>query len=133
LNAVRVSNAAFYQSSLCGLDGVELPGIAGDRTHVFHQYTLRVRDADGLNRDSLAMELGARGIGVGVYYPLPLHRQRSLGALGLGGGVFPFADRAAAEVLSIPVHPGITPGDREYVAESILEVVARSRATARVG
>ena len=86
---------------------------------VYNQYTLRVRD-----RDALREHLQARGIGCAVYYPVPLHLQPCFAYLGYAAGDFPESERAAAEVISIPVYPELEADERERVAEAIEDFYA---------
>ena len=89
--------------------------------HVFHQYTVRVEDRDGL-RDFLL----SRGIGVSVFYPVPLHLQKVLREeFGYREGQFPEAERAAREVLSLPIYPEMEDWQVEYVVESVREYFGR--------
>ena len=105
----RRENAAFLDANL---HGVALPAVAPGATHVYHQYTIRVPS----DRDGFAAALQARyGVGSGVYYPIPNHRLPSFGlALEL-----PETERAAAEVLSLPVHPSLTQADLERIVEAV--------------
>jgi dTDP-4-amino-4,6-dideoxygalactose transaminase len=81
--------------------------------HVFHQYTVRAK-----RRDTLRDHLHRVGIGSGVYYPVPLHLQECFRPLGYAPGDFPHAERAAEEVLSLPVYPELSePAQRTVVAE----------------
>jgi perosamine synthetase len=86
--------------------------------HVFHQYTVRV--ADG-HRDVALEGLKERGIGAGVYYPVPVHQQRVYVEQGYTG-TFPEAERAATEVLSLPVHPGLSRADLETIVVAVNEL-----------
>jgi dTDP-4-amino-4,6-dideoxygalactose transaminase len=105
----RQENAAFLDASL---RGVVVPEVASGATHVYHQYTIRVPD----DRDGFAAALQAEyGVGSGVYYPIPNHRLPSFG-LDLD---LPETERAAREVLSLPVHPSLTQGDLERVVEAV--------------
>jgi len=90
-----------------------LPAPAG-AAHVYHQYVVRARD-----RDALRAHLGAAGVGSMVYYPTPLHRQPALAILGLADGAFPEAERAAAEVLALPIYPELTPAQTEHVVSTV--------------
>lgn len=119
-NAQRRANADRYDALLdqAGLVERELitpPWRDPDCTHIFHHYVVRARDRDAL-RDSL----GAQGVGTEVYYPLPLHLQPSLGDLGYKEGDFPEAERAAREVLALPVYPELTPEQQERVVEALV-------------
>jgi dTDP-4-amino-4,6-dideoxygalactose transaminase len=63
--------------------------------------------------------LRSRGVGSAVYYPIPLHRQPCFGHLGYGEGSFPEAERAAREVISLPVYPELSAAQRDYVIDAI--------------
>jgi len=102
-NARRRVNAARLRAGLEDLDWLVLPSEPAGCRHVFHQYTIRVPRV----RDRLIRHLDAHGIGNRVYYPLPIHRTPLYEREGYGAGRFPEAERAAAEVVSIPVHPAL--------------------------
>ncbi len=102
-NARRRQNAAWLTAGLRDLDWLVVPLEPRDCTHVFHQYTLRVPGV----RDRLARHLEDQGIGTRVYYSSPIHRSPLYRRLGFGDVRCPEAERAAAEVLSIPVHPAL--------------------------
>ena len=91
-----------------------LPATDPRGTHVFHQYTIRAP-----RRDELREYLANRQIGSEVYYPLPLHLQASLTALGYRKGDFPAAERAAEEVLSLPIYPELREEEQQAVVEGI--------------
>lgn len=102
-NARRRQNAHSLTEGLQDLEWLTLPREPRDATHVYHQYTLRVPH----HRDRLAQHLTACGIGTRVYYPTPIHRSPLYRRLGYGEARCPEAERAAEEVLSIPVHPAL--------------------------
>jgi dTDP-4-amino-4,6-dideoxygalactose transaminase len=119
-NARRRAVAGWYDEclrarGLAGGPGAPLvaPEPAGE-AHVFHQFVVRARA-----RDALRAHLAAAGIGTQVYYPIPLHRQPALAALGYGAGAFPEAERAAAEVLALPMYPELGRTQVEMVVEAI--------------
>jgi dTDP-4-amino-4,6-dideoxygalactose transaminase len=118
-SAGRVRNAdrydrLFRDAGLVTSEKVTLPGRVEGRGHIFNQYTIRVRD-----RDALGQHLKARGIGWGIYYPIPLHLQECFARLGYRPGSMPEAERAAAEVLSLPIFPELAPSQIEEVVGSI--------------
>jgi dTDP-4-amino-4,6-dideoxygalactose transaminase len=84
--------------------------------HIFHQYVIRVS-----RRDELREFLTQRGIGTQVYYPLPLHLQKCFLYLGYSEGDLPESERAAREVLALPMFPELTADEQRYVVESIAE------------
>jgi perosamine synthetase len=114
-NEARIANARYLSQHL---EGVVTPTVPEGRRHVFHQYTVRV--ADG-RRDVVREGLGERGVGTGVYYPVPVHHQRIYVERGYDG-TFPEAERAAAEVLSLPVHPGLSSADLETIVTAVNEL-----------
>ena len=87
------------------------PGVG---RHVFHQYTIRA-----LDRDRLYLALEAEGIRTAIYYPLPLHLQRCFASLGGKEGDCPEAERAAGEVLSLPIFPEITEEQQQRVVAAV--------------
>jgi dTDP-4-amino-4,6-dideoxygalactose transaminase len=115
-SAARREHARFYDEALAGLEGVATPAVLPGNESIYNQYTLRVH---GGRRDELAAFLRERGVGSSVYYPVPLHLQECFAYLGYRQGQFPESERAAAEVLSIPVFPELTEQQREHVAASI--------------
>ncbi len=96
--------------------GVVLPRTKAKATHVFHQYVIRVR-----RRDELKTFLRERGVASEVYYPLALHQQPALNGLGYPTGSFPESERAAAEVLALPMFPQLTFGEQEIVVSAIAD------------
>ena len=100
---------------------VSLPTIVTDR-HIFNQYVIRVS-----RRDQLKAALQARGVGTEVYYPVPMHLQECFAHLGHEAGAFPESERAANEILAIPVHPEISDAQARHVVEIIRDFVAAER------
>lgn len=96
--------------------GVVLPYVDPRGTHVFHQYIIRVR-----RRDALKEFLASRGIGSEIYYPVPLHLQPCLRNLGYSKDAFPESERAAREVLALPMFPELTLEEQEQVVAGIAE------------
>jgi len=112
----RHSNAAEYTRLLNQIPGVMPPIIPDGFEHVFHQYTIRVE-----RRDALQQFLSARKIGSTVYYPYPLHLQPLYASLGHKPGDFPHAERAAQEVLSLPMYPELSKERIARVVDAIAE------------
>ncbi|NOX55617.1 MAG: DegT/DnrJ/EryC1/StrS family aminotransferase [Planctomycetes bacterium] len=102
------------------LDVVELPAVKPERRHVFNQYCIRVK---GSRRDMLLAELRQRRIGCTVYYPAPLHLQECFRDLGYRPGDLPEAEAAAADILALPIFPGLRPEQQEAVVRAIAEIL----------
>ena len=124
--ARRRAAADLYDARLGGSDaadalGLVLPYRDPRAHHVFHQYVIRVPSPDGsaARRDALAAHLQAAGIPTMVYYPVPLHRLEVFAADGHVEGDFPEAERAAKDVLALPMHPWLTEDDIDRVGAAI--------------
>ena len=110
------------------LSCVDTPAIAPDQRHVYNQYTLRVR---GGMRDEVMRYLRANGVGCAVYYPIPLHMQKCFDYLGCQPNDFPESNRAAQEVLSLPIFSELTEEQLVRVAD-VLEEATASATTLRI-
>jgi len=110
----RRNNAKFFDENL---KGVVIPYVAPGAIHVYHQYTIRIV---GHDRDAFAAEMTKRGVGNGVYYPVPVHQLPSFGL----SFDLPETTRAGNEVLSIPVHPALSQGDLETIVSVINSIAA---------
>ncbi len=116
-NEARRQNAALYDAALCSLEGqLVLPCAEAGNYHIYHQYTVRVPEG---RRDDLQKRLAARGVQSAIYYPLPIHLQGAYAFLGYGPGDLPESERASGEVLSLPVHPDLSPEQVKYAAETV--------------
>jgi dTDP-4-amino-4,6-dideoxygalactose transaminase len=113
-NERRREIAALYGDLLAGVPGVELPGEAPDRKHVYHLYSVRAKDRDGL-----AQALNSTGIGTALHYPVPAYRQPSLQALYGQQPELPVTEALCGEVLSLPMFPEMTDGEVRRVAEAV--------------
>ncbi len=111
----RRANAAFYDAAFAGLPLVT-PKTTPGMHHIYNQYTLRIPDG---KREAFKTHLAGKGIGHGVYYPLPLHLQQCFAYLGYKQGDFPQSEKAANEVVSIPVYPELTGAQKQEVAQAI--------------
>lgn len=116
-NELRRKNAAYYDAHL---KGVTAPFVPKNCEHVYHQYTIRVPNG---KRDALREYLKENEIGSEIYYPLPIHKQGFYVDM-FGEMKFPEAEKAAEEVLSIPVHPSLTQADLDLVVAKINEFMA---------
>ena len=113
--ATRQANAAFLDENLRGT--VTVPPVAEGATHVYHQYTIRVAAEE---RDRMVTALREEhGVGTGVYYPTPVHR---LAPFAADVADLPETDRAAREVISLPVHPSLTHADLERIVAGVVAI-----------
>ncbi|KZN23575.1 aminotransferase DegT [Haladaptatus sp. R4] len=111
-NEARRANAAYLTDRLRDAT-VKPPVEPDDCRHVYHQYTIRTEDRDGLQN-----HLESHGIGTGVYYPTPIHEQPAYQHVEHDA---PVSERMADEVLSLPVHPGLTGEDVRTIATAIID------------
>ncbi|MDZ7631034.1 MAG: DegT/DnrJ/EryC1/StrS family aminotransferase [Gemmatimonadaceae bacterium] len=120
-SAARRANAAYYDQALADVAEIVTPYIDPANTSIYNQYTIRAQ-----NRDGLQAHLKARGIGCAIYYPLPLHLQPCFAYLGYREGQFPESERAAQEVLSLPVFPELSADQRDIVVEAVRAFYGRA-------
>jgi dTDP-4-amino-4,6-dideoxygalactose transaminase len=112
----RRRHAATYTKLLAKIPQVSTPTTPAGYEHVFHQYTIRAQ-----HRNDLQQFLTDRNIGSAVYYPVPLHLQPIYASLGNTVGSFPESERAAKEVLSLPMYPELHSEQIDHVAAAIAE------------
>jgi dTDP-4-amino-4,6-dideoxygalactose transaminase len=135
--AARQAHAKLYDSLLGDLAGIVLPRVPPGREHVFYLYTIRVESRSGSHRsaanrgeearsDLVQQRLKERGISSTVYYPVPLHLQPLYASLGGKPGDLRVSERAAREVLSIPLYPEMTREQVERVAEEVRKAVSQA-------
>lgn len=120
-NNKRIANAKFLTGRLSGIKGLLPPHVSPSVKHVFHQYTVRITQDFGIPRDELRQKLVNKGIATEVYYPLPIHKQPLYQKLGYNDHL-PNSEKAAREVLSLPVHPSLTKEDLENVGRAIQDI-----------
>src|ERR1051325_4658193 len=113
-SAKRRKNARYYDEALAGIDGICAPVIDPKNESIFNQYTIRAQ-----RRDELQGYLKEKGIGTSVYYPLPLHQQPCFAYLGYREGSCPESERAAKEVLSLPIYPELTRDQLDEVVDAV--------------
>lgn len=110
----RRRNAAFYDEKFVNTV-VKTPYISPDCVSIYNQYVIRIP-----KRDELVAYLKEKGIGCAIYYPVPMHLQECFVHLGYREGDFPEAEKAAKEVLAIPVYPELTEEMKKFVVDSVL-------------
>jgi dTDP-4-amino-4,6-dideoxygalactose transaminase len=116
--AARRALAERYTAALADTDLVT-PGEVAGAHHAYHLYVVRSAE-----RDALLSHLDARGVKAGVHYPVPLHRQPAYQARGYGDVELPHTERAAQEVLSLPLYPELTSHQADHVVAAVKEFLA---------
>lgn len=109
----RQANGAYYNEKLAN-SGFQLPGVKAGRRMIYNQYTLRCAD-----RTKIMDALKAKNIGHAIYYPIPLHLQVCFSDLGYKAGDCPESEKAAKEVLSIPIYSELTHEQMDYIVEAV--------------
>jgi len=123
--AKRQELAARYDAAFADLP-IQLPMTPEGRTHIYHQYTIGV----GPVRDQVVADLKAAGIGVGIYYPIPVHRQPYVLERGIHADL-PVTDRIAEGCLSLPIYPGLTDDEQATVIAAVRAAVEKHVGPAR--
>jgi dTDP-4-amino-4,6-dideoxygalactose transaminase len=119
-NDLRRAAAERYTEMLADIPGVRVPRTLDGNVDVWHLYVVRVQDRDGV-----LAELHQAGVGAGIHYPYPVHLTGAYAHLGLGEGSYPVAEKAAREILSLPIYPHITQVQQEFVVEVLRATLAR--------
>lgn len=117
-NEQRRAAAARYRELLGDTAGIELPAEAADVYHVYHQYTIRIKDR---SRDQLQEALAAQGVSTMVYYPVPVHR---LPVYDATSPTLSYAEAAAGQVLSLPMWAGMDEDTQERVAAALVRALS---------
>jgi dTDP-4-amino-4,6-dideoxygalactose transaminase len=117
-NAARQVAAARYDAMLAALEEVSRPRVLAGNEHVWHLYVVRVPD-----RDRVLAQLREAGIGAAIHYPRPVHLTRAFASLGYRPGSFPVAERAAGQLLSLPIFPEITQAQQERVTSVLYKAL----------
>jgi dTDP-4-amino-4,6-dideoxygalactose transaminase len=115
-SAARRRNAAYYDATFADMDEVRTPYVDPHNVSIYNQYTIRAK-----RRDDLQEHLKKKGIGHSVYYPLPLHLQPCFEYLEYREGECPESERAAKEVVSLPIYPELTEAQLDEVAGAVRE------------
>ncbi|MCC6437664.1 MAG: DegT/DnrJ/EryC1/StrS family aminotransferase [Acidimicrobiales bacterium] len=113
-NELRRDAAARYDALLADDERIVPPSTAAGNEHVFHLYVVQLDD-----RDEVLAALHRAGVGAGVHYPVPLHRQPAMAGFVDAGRRFPRSEALAARALSLPLYPGISQSQQERVAETL--------------
>lgn len=115
-SSARSKVAENYDRAFEGHANIIAPSRVKNSTHVFHQYTLKIEDAD---RDELKTYLADNGVPSMVYYPVPVHLQNAYTGYGYKEGNFPIAESLCKKVLSLPIHTEMKSEDQDYIIETI--------------
>jgi dTDP-4-amino-4,6-dideoxygalactose transaminase len=117
-NEARRAFAGYYDESFSGCTSIVIPERVPYSSHIFHQYTIRVRNS---KRDALRDFLGKAGIPSMIYYPGPLHTQEAYRFLGYRESDFPVTSELCSEVLSLPMHPDMEQDQLDYIVLNVLK------------
>lgn len=118
--ARRRKVADYYDAAFAGLANVQTPARFSQSTHVFNQYTLKLK---GVDRDELRKKLAERGIPSMIYYPIPLHMQKAYKDDRYTEGMFPVTEDLCKHVLSLPIHTEFREEDLKFITDSFKELV----------
>ena len=118
----RQENAKKYDRAFQRIKEIELSHPQNDRTHAYHQYTLRIKHNSKMNRNALKAYLEKKGIQTNIFYPVPLYRFKHLAHMNNGKSRFPVTAKIANEVLSIPVQPHLSKKEVSYIIKTITSV-----------
>ncbi len=124
----RRAAAERYDQLFAGASDVIAPFVPSYSRPVYHLYVIQVSDRNGLQE-----HLGKEGIGTGIHYPIPLHRQKAYGHMGYKAGDFPVTEAQAGQILSLPMYPQLQESQQRTVVSSILRFLAAKTAVATVG
>lgn len=113
-NAARREHARLYDQLLADEPRVIRPAVAENNRHVYHIYSVRVQDRDGV-----LQRMAGRGVNCAIHYPVPIHLQKAYAFLGFGRGSFPVAEQCAREFLSLPMYPELRPEQIQFVVETL--------------
>jgi UDP-2-acetamido-2-deoxy-ribo-hexuluronate aminotransferase len=118
--AERQKAADYYDNAFKNFNEIIIPERNGFSSHVFHQYTIRLRNK---SRDKLKEYLGSKDIPAMIYYPVPLHRQKAFQYLGLQDMDYPVTEALCRTVLSLPMHTELDSEQLEHITSSVIEFV----------
>jgi dTDP-4-amino-4,6-dideoxygalactose transaminase len=113
----RQKAASYYDRAFSGNSYFDIPYRDPSSTHVFHQYTIKLKQK---NREDLKKYLESQGIPTMVYYPVPVHLQKAYSNLGYKKGDFTVAEKLSEVVISLPMHTELTEDQLNYITEKTL-------------
>ncbi len=119
-NAQRRERAAEYSRLFAAADEAVAPFEPSWSRAVYHLYVIRAEDRDGM-----MSQLKKAGIGTGIHYPIPLHLQKAYAAMNYRPGDFPVTEKAAAEIVSLPMFPQLTAPQQARVVEEVVNFTSR--------
>ena len=114
----RIKAAERYTSNLSGCKKIQLLKISEENKCVYHLFPVFVS-----NRDKIIKKLDEKGVQTGIHYPVPIHLQEAYSSLGHKKGDFPESERQARREISLPIYPGITNRQIDYVSECLIDSV----------
>jgi dTDP-4-amino-4,6-dideoxygalactose transaminase len=120
-NRARAENAAVYREVLGPSPSIRLPAAPPDRTHVYHQFVIRVPAGA---REPLRDKLKSLGVPTALHYPVPIHLQPAFAFLGYKPGSLPHTEAAAREILSLPIAQHLSPDRVRAIAEKVRDAIA---------
>jgi len=121
-NEARQQAAAKYSAAFAGHTNIVTPVITGTTdSHVFHQYVLRILNAD---RDGLMKHLLDKGIPCAIYYPIPLHSQKAYADARYNEADFPVTNQLVKEVIALPMHTELDDEQIKFITDSVIEFLA---------
>ncbi len=116
-NRARQKAAAYYDRAFKNCKKLIIPARNEKSTHIFHQYTLKIKDAD---RAGLIEHLKSKNIPAMIYYPVPLHSQKAYKQYAFEDADFPVTNRLSDEVFSLPMHTELSKDQQDYIIENVL-------------
>jgi len=119
-NLARKTAADYYDTLLSGHDQIQTPTRSVNSSHIFHQYTLRIKSG---KRDEIRQKLADQNIPAMIYYPVPLSLQTAFLSAGYKKGDFPVTELLCKEVLSLPMHTELNNTQQEYITENLLKLI----------
>jgi len=123
LNNQRIENARFYNEILKNQNILQLPKVEENTKHVFHQYTLLVKENSRISRNEIQEKLKEKWIPTAIHYPIPVHKQPYYQDLWYKENICPNASYLAENIFSLPIYPWLKKEEIEYIAKTLLDIV----------